>query len=606
MKKGNGNAFLRLLSYLKKYWFFILIVMIMASFCGVAEILIARLGGDVTQHLIDSIGADPQQRLETLYRDLFPILMIAITGVLCAFAENQIMVRIAQRTLYQLRKELMAKVQRLPISYFDQHTNGEIMSYFTNDIDSIVNALSESLANSVLSLTKIIGTITTLFLINVPLTFIVILFILLMIGFMILNAKITKKYFKRQQTALAQVNGRVEEDVLGLRVIQAYGHQKSSEERFLKENGRWREASEKAFYHTQMNTPFFVALSYLNFSVSSVLGVIGLCTGVFGALTFGGLQTYLVLTRNACQPFNFFTQHLNNFLVASAGAGRIFAFLDEKEEVDEGKIVLKKKTGEEKYYWYDETSDEFLSPVRGEIEFDRVSFSYVKGKEILKEISFTCKPGERKAFVGSTGAGKTTIISLLARFYPLDSGHIYYDGIDIETIGLTSLRRAISMITQDTNLFTGTIRENIRYVRMHSSDEEIEKAAELSRADRFIRKLPEGFDMMLYDQGNPLSAGQKQLVGLARASLNKPPVMILDEATSNIDTRSEKWIQRGLVELMKDRTVLIIAHRLSTIEDCDEIMVLERGRIVERGKQEELLAMRGLYWDLYTGKRELS
>ena len=601
----------RLFGYLADIWPLIVLVILMALYSGITEILVSRMAGSVTDNIINNIHESEQVRFQSLINDLIPIIIICSIGFLCAFIYNAIMVRATQRVLFKIRTELMKKMQVLPISYFDTHTHGEIMSYFTNDVDSIVNALNDSFSNIFFSMVKIFATIITLFLINVYLTLIVITFIIIMFIFMYFNTKASKKYFRQQQKALSNVNSVVEEDVSGVKVIKAFSHEKASFEKFSKANAEWRNSSEKAFFHTQVNIPFFVSLSYLNFSISSVCGVLALCTGWAGPITFGQLQSYLVLTRNACQPFNFFTQQLNNFMVAAAGAERIFHFLDEKEEADNGKVRLKKISDDEsfenRYCWRIPLTDGTYEdrPLKGEIRFENVHFSYVKGKPVLKGISFESHPGKKSAFVGSTGAGKTTIISLLARFYPLDSGAIYYDGINVEDIELISLRRAISMVTQDTHLFTGTIEDNIRYVRLHSTKEEVINAAKMSHADSFIKRLPNGYETMLYDDGGNLSAGQRQLLGLARASLNRPPVMILDEATSNIDTRSEMLIQQGLSELEKNRTVMIIAHRLSTIRDADEIMVLDHGKIIERGTQEQLLALKGAYYDLYTGKTEL-
>ena len=606
------KTLLRLFSYMKDIWPLILLVILMALYSGVTETLVTRMAGNVTDGILENIHETSQVRFERLVSDLVPIIIVCSIGFLCAFLYNFIMVRVTQRVLFRIRNELMHKMQVLPINYFDRHTHGEIMSYFTNDVDSIVNALNDSFSNIFFSSVKIVSTILTLFLINVYLTLIVIGFIIIMFVFMYFNTKASKKYFRQQQKSLSHVNSVVEEDVSGVKVIKAFNHEEESFDKFMKANNEWRKSSEKAFFHTQVNIPFFVSLSYFNFSISSVAGVLALCTGWAGPLTFGQLQSYLVLTRNACQPFNFFTQHLNNFMVAAAGAERIFSFLDEKEEVDEGKVTLLKVSDEEdfrkRYCWkivhHDKTIEK--RPLKGEIRFEDVTFSYVKGKPVLKGISFESHPGKKSAFVGSTGAGKTTIISLLARFYPLDSGAIYYDDINIEDIQLESLRRAISMVTQDTHLFTGTISDNIRYVRMHSTEEEVIQASKMSHADSFIKRLPSGYKTMLYDDGGNLSAGQRQLLGLARASLNRPPVMILDEATSNIDTRSEMLIQQGLDALEQNRTVMIIAHRLSTIRDADEIMVLDQGKIIERGTQDELLAKKGAYYDLYTGKVELA
>lgn len=612
----------RLLSYFKEYWFAFAIALLTASMTGVSNILGTYFGGFVTDHLIEYADKLNQSGIDTAllnseYTSLFAkdislIIIIYLVGVTCAVLHNEIMVNLTQKVLYKIRMQLMEKMHSLPISYFDTHTHGEIMSLFTNDVDSILQALNDAVANIVLSFTNMVGTIVCLFVINVPLSLIVIFFIIIMFIFMFANARVSRKYYVLQQQALSDVNSVVEEDIAGVKVIKAFSHEKESYAKFEKYNENWRQASQNAFYHTQVNTPFFVSLSYFNFSVSSVCGILALCTGWAGSLTFGGLQSYLVFTRNACQPFNYFTQHLNSILVASAGAERIFNFLDESVEKDDGYVQLKlikpnEKEFFDRYAWETKENGEAkIIPLKGVIRFENVYFSYVKGKEILKDISFEVKPGKKVAFVGSTGAGKTTIISLLARFYPIDSGRITYDGININNIKLDDLRRAISMVTQDTHLFTNTIADNIRYVRRHSSDEEIKEAALKSHADSFIKRSPNGYDTMLYDDGSNLSEGQRQLLGLTRASLNHPPVMILDEATSNIDTRSELLIQQGLKELMAGKSVIIIAHRLSTIRDADEIIVLDHGRIIERGTQDELLSLKGNYYNLYTGKTELS
>lgn len=607
----------RVLSYFKPYWFLLVLVILTAIGTALSNILGTFFAGKVTDHILDYFNQEnnilKETAQNTLTHDIILIVSLYAGGVFCALFHNELMVFLTQKVLYRLRNELMSKMQELPISYFDTHTHGAIMTLFTNDIDALVNALNDSLANIFVSATNMVGTIVCLFIINVPLTLIVIFFIIVMLVFLFVNAKLNRKYFVQQQKALADVNAVVEEDIAGVKVIKAFNHEDDSFQKFEKANIEWRKAATNSFFRTQVTTPFFVSISYLNFSISAVAGVTALCTGWAGALTFGGLQSYLVFCRNACQPFNYFTLHLNNILAMTAGAERIFAFLDEDGEEDDGKVELVKLDDHNddftnRYGWkiLHEDGSEEIKPLRGVIQFKDVHFSYIKGHEVLKGISFEAHPGKKVAFVGSTGAGKTTIISLLARFYPIDSGSITYDDISIYDIKLESLRRALSMVTQDTHLFTESIEDNIRYVRRHSTSEEIRQAAEKSHADSFIRRSPQGYQTMLYDDGSNLSEGQRQLLGLTRATLNQPPVMILDEATSNIDTRSELLIQQGLNDLMKERTVMVIAHRLSTIRDADEIMVLDHGIIIERGTQDELLALKGSYYDLYTGKVELA
>jgi ATP-binding cassette subfamily B protein len=607
----------RVLSYFKPYWFLLVMVILTAIGTALSNIFGTFFAGKVTDHILDYFNQEnnilKETAQNTLTHDIILIVSLYAGGVFCALFHNELMVFLTQKVLYRLRNELMSKMQELPISYFDTHTHGAIMTLYTNDIDALVNALNDSLANIFVSATNMVGTIVCLFIINVPLTLIVIFFIIVMLVFLFVNAKLNRKYFVQQQKALADVNAVVEEDIAGVKVIKAFNHEDDSFQKFEKANIEWRKAATNSFFRTQVTTPFFVSISYLNFSISAVAGVTALCTGWAGALTFGGLQSYLVFCRNACQPFNYFTLHLNNILAMTAGAERIFAFLDEDGEEDDGKVELVKLDDHNddftnRYGWkiIHEDGSEEIKPLRGVIQFKDVHFSYVKGHEVLKGISFEAHPGKKVAFVGSTGAGKTTIISLLARFYPIDSGSITYDDISIYDIKLESLRRALSMVTQDTHLFTESIEDNIRYVRRHSTSEEIRQAAEKSHADSFIRRSPQGYQTMLYDDGSNLSEGQRQLLGLTRATLNQPPVMILDEATSNIDTRSELLIQQGLNDLMKERTVMVIAHRLSTIRDADEIMVLDHGIIIERGTQDELLALKGSYYDLYTGKVELA
>ena len=607
----------RVLSYFKPYWFLLVLVILTAIGTALSNIFGTFFAGKVTDHILDYFNQEnnilKETAQNTLTHDIILIISLYVGGVFCALFHNELMVFLTQKVLYRLRNELMSKMQELPISYFDTHTHGAIMTLYTNDIDALVNALNDSLANIFVSATNMVGTIVCLFIINVPLTLIVIFFIIVMLIFLFVNAKLNRKYFVQQQKALADVNAVVEEDIAGVKVIKAFNHEDDSFQKFEKANIEWRKAATNSFFRTQVTTPFFVSISYLNFSISAVAGVTALCTGWAGALTFGGLQSYLVFCRNACQPFNYFTLHLNNILAMTAGAERIFAFIDEDGEEDDGKVELVKLDDHNddftnRYGWklIHEDGSEEIKPLRGVIQFKDVHFSYVKGHEVLKGISFEAHPGKKVAFVGSTGAGKTTIISLLARFYPIDSGSITYDDISIYDIKLESLRRALSMVTQDTHLFTESIEDNIRYVRRHSTSEEIRQAAEKSHADSFIRRSPQGYQTMLYDDGSNLSEGQRQLLGLTRATLNQPPVMILDEATSNIDTRSELLIQQGLNDLMKERTVMVIAHRLSTIRDADEIMVLDHGIIIERGTQDELLALKGSYYDLYTGKVELA
>ena len=597
------NVFKTLARLFKYLLILVVILVIYTSFANI-------YGSYMLGQIIDT--AIKNEDSEALLISTLSLIGIYGAGVICDLAYTQIMVRLSQSVLFNLRKELSIHNQNLPLSYFDQHNHGEIMSYFTNDVDTLVNALNDSFANIVLSFCNIVGTIVVLLLINVYLALLVYVFMIGIAFFIFFNTKKCRKYFTMQQGEIANINSKVEEDINGVRVIKAFNHEDNSFESFDEVNRKWLNASTKSFFHTQLNVPVIVSLSYIEFAVACIAGSFFLVNGWI--IGIGALTTYLVNVRQSAQPFNFFTQHINNILTALAGSERIFRFLDEKEEEDNGTVELVKLGDasqlhdyKSRYAWSVPQKDgtNKLVPLKGEIVFKNVTFGYVPGKDVLKDISFYAKDGQKIAFVGSTGAGKTTIISLITRFYNIQKGEIFYDGIDVKDMKLEGLRRSISMVTQDTHLFTGTIKDNIRYSRMHSTDEEIVQAAKIANCDSFIRMLPNGYDTMLYDDGHNLSEGQRQLLALARAALSMPPVLILDEATSNIDTRSEKLVQKSMDVLMQNRTVLVIAHRLSTVKNSDAILYLENGKIVERGSNDELLKLKGKYYALYEGKTEL-
>ena len=596
----------RLFKYFGKKKYLLILVVILVIYTSFANIYGSYMLGQVIDTAIKNEDS------EALLISTLSLIGIYGAGAICDLAYTQIMVRLSQSVLFNLRKELSIHNQNLPLSYFDQHNHGEIMSYFTNDVDTLVNALNDSFANIVLSFCNIVGTIVVLLLINVYLALLVYVFMIGIAFFIFFNTKKCRKYFTMQQGEIANINSKVEEDINGVRVIKAFNHEDNSFESFDEVNKKWLNASTKSFFHTQLNVPVIVSLSYIEFAVACIAGSFFLVNGWIVGI--GALTTYLVNVRQSAKPFNFFTQHINNILTALAGSERIFRFLDEKEEEDNGTVELVKLGDasqlhdyKSRYAWSVPQKDgtNKLVPLKGEIVFKNVTFGYVPGKDVLKDISFYAKDGQKIAFVGSTGAGKTTIISLITRFYNIQKGEIFYDGIDVKDMKLEGLRRSISMVTQDTHLFTGTIKDNIRYSRMHSTDEEIVQAAKIANCDSFIRMLPNGYDTMLYDDGHNLSEGQRQLLALARAALSMPPVLILDEATSNIDTRSEKLVQKSMDVLMQNRTVLVIAHRLSTVKNSDAILYLENGKIVERGSNDELLKLKGKYYALYEGKTEL-
>ena len=601
----------RLLSYYKKSFFLLIIVFCLICFSSFANIY----GTFMLKDVINAIdlafkNKGNQEYYEQFMKLLLNMISLYSTAIIALFTYTQLMIRISQKVIYTIRNELIEHVEKMSVSYFDTHKHGEIMTYFTNDISTLYDALNISFANIIFSFGNIVGTITCMILINPYLSLVVCAFMFFEFIFIILNGRFTRKYYLATQNELASVNAVSEENINGLKVIKAFNHKEESLKSFGDYNEKLRNASTKSFYHTAINTPVITSLSYFNFAISSILGCLFLVQGV---ISFGSLTSYLVYVRQSSQPLNFFVQHVNNILTALSGSERIFNFLDTNIESDEGKIALVKVNNDsakysDKYAWkiMNKNGTYIIKQMKGDIEFKNVSFGYVKGKKVLNNISFKANVGEKLAFVGPTGAGKTTIISLISRLYNIEEGVILYDGINIKDIKLESLRKAVSTVTQDTHLFTGTIADNIRYVRMHSTFEEVVNAAKLTNAHSFIERLPNKYQTMLFDDGHNLSAGQRQLLALARAAISQPPLLILDEATSNIDTHTEKLVTDAIDEIMKDRTSLIIAHRLSTIKDATRIIVMENGTIKESGTHEELLKLKGLYYDLYTGKKELS
>ena len=604
------KTFIRVLSYFKGVKGFLLFVVILLTiFSSVVSIICTFFLQDVI-HTIEGLVNGTNT-----WNDLFSIVGLIgglyVLGVISTILYPQIMIRLSQKIIGNIRKELEKHMLYMPLSEFDKHQHGEIMSYFTNDIDTLNMALNDSFANIFHCIANIIGTLIGMFLINVYLSLIVVFFLSLMVLFIVVNSKLCQKYFKKQKEELSKMNGLIEEKNKGKNFQKEFNHQEEDFINFEKQNISLQKASTSSFFHTQLNIPVIVSLSYFNFAVSCVVGIVfaynGLLIGGVAALT-----SYLVYVRQSGQPFNMFTQHMNSILTAVAGAERIFTYLDQEEEIDEGKVRLVKINNEnsnfkDHYVWEVPLENGLTKqiPLRGSIEFKNVVFGYNDEKIVLNNISFWAEPGQKIAFVGSTGAGKTTIISLISRFYEINSGEITYDGINIKDIKKESLRRSISMVTQDTHLFTGTIKENIKYVRRHSTDEEIIEAAKIANADSFIKLLPNGYDTELTDDGHNLSEGQRQLLALARAAISQPPVLILDEATSNIDTHTEKLVQKSMDKLMEGRTVLVIAHRLSTVRNSEAILCLEKGKIIERGSHDNLLLEKGYYYRLYHGINEL-
>ena len=562
------------------------------------------------------------------------IRMIALMGLMYALgasaclAYNQLMVHMSQQVVSEIRSDLFEHTQKLPLSYFDAHTHGELMSRFTNDVDTLTEALNGSFAMMIQSFITITGTITMLLILSWRLSLIVIFFLACMTLFIRYNSRRNRKYFIRQQQCLGSINGFVEEMVAGQKVEKVFNHEPQDFEEFCRRNEALRDAGTKALAYSGMTIPTIVSLSYFNYAVSACVG------GLFalaGLTDLGTLASYLVYVRQSAMPMNQFTQQINFLLAALSGAERIFDMMNETQELDEGTVTLCNVRRNDQGGW--EECREFthcfawkvphqgpadmaephtgsqsgfrLIPLKGDVRFDQVVFGYTPEKTILNGISLYAKPGQKIAFVGSTGAGKTTIINLVNRFYEIQQGTITYDGIDIRTIKKDDLRRSLSMVIQDTHLFTGTIADNIRYGRLDATDEDVVNAAKVANAHSFIRRLPQGYDTPLHSDGANLSQGQRQLLAIARAAISRPPVLILDEATSSIDTRTEKLIEKGMDALMDGRTVFVIAHRLSTVRNSKAIMVLEKGEIIERGSHEELIDQRGRYYKLYTGQFEL-
>lgn len=605
--KDTKKTLKRLLGYLGVHKIAVAIVAILVTVSSVASILGTYLLKPVVNRYI--LPGD----VEGLARMLFFMGVMYAVGVLATYGYGQIMARTGQQVVSEIREDLFRHTQGLPLSYFDGHTHGELMSRFTNDVDTISEALNNSFTTLIQSFFTIAGTIICIILLNFKLSLIVLVFMLLMFFFIKYSGARGKRYFNSQQKYLGEVNGFIEEMVDGQKVEKVFNHEEVDFKEFSKRNENLRKASTSAFQYSGMLIPTIVSLSYVNYAVSACVG------GLFviqGMMDLGSLASYLVYVRQSAMPVNQFTMQVNFLLAALSGAERIFDMMDEELEWDEGTVTLcrvrEKEDGslEEcrersgKWAWKD-TEDGTVVPLCGDVRFHEVEFGYTEKKQILKKISLYAKPGQKIAFVGSTGAGKTTIINLINRFYDVQGGCITYDGIDVKKIKKADLRRSLGLVLQDTHLFTGTIAENIRYGNLDASQEEVEQAAKLANADSFIRRLPNRYDTMIESDGANLSQGQRQLLAIARAAVADPPVLILDEATSSIDTRTERLIEKGMDSLMKGRTVFVIAHRLSTVRNSNAIMVLDHGEIIERGDHEELLEQRGRYYQLYTGQFEL-
>ena len=594
--KDSAKTMKRLLHYMGIYKWSVLLVGLLVCVSSLANLLGTYMLKPVINTYI--LPGD----IPGLIRTILLMALMYGAGAFATLGYNQLMVITCQKIVGRIRRDLFEHTQKLPLSYFDAHTHGELMSRFTNDVDTLTEALNNSFTLLIQSFIVVSGTIIMLVVLNVRLSLIVIAFLLLMFLFIQYNGKRSRKYFIEQQKYLGSINGFVEEMVAGAKVEKIFNHEEQDFAEFCEKNEALRQSATKAMSYSGMMVPTIVSLSYFNYAVSACVGGMFVLSGL---MDLGSLASYLVYVRQSAMPMNQFTQQINFLLAALSGAERIFEMMDEEPEPDEGDVTLTEAAGGTLAWKVPENGSFSLVPLKGDVRFYDVVFGYTPEKKILNGISLYAKPGQKIAFVGSTGAGKTTIINLINRFYEIQSGTITYDGLDIRRIKKDDLRRSLSMVIQDTHLFTGTIADNIRYGRLDASDEEVREAARVANADSFIRRLPDGYRTMLHSDGSNLSQGQRQLLAIARAAISRPPVLILDEATSSIDTRTERLIEKGMDQLMEGRTVFVIAHRLSTVRNSKAIMVLEKGEVIERGDHEELLAQKGRYYKLYTGQFEL-
>ena len=611
----------RLLSYVGRGYLALFVVVILCILVSaVAAVSGSLFLGTLIDNYIVPLAAIANPDFSGLLRVILMMACLYLVGALCAFAYNRIMVTISQGVQKRIRDDLFGHMQTLPIKYFDTHAHGDVMSVYSNDVDTLRQMLSQSIPQVINSAMMILVTFVSMLATNLLLTGVVILCIIVMLLVTKFLAGRSGRYFVQQQVKLGDLNGYIEEMINGQKVVKVFCHEEEAQEGFDKVNDALCESADKANKYANILMPILINIGNVQYVIVAMAGGALALGGIDAGITLGTIATFLQLSKSFSNPISQISQQFNSVVMALAGAQRIFNLMDEPSEEDHGTVTLVNvsydKDGQtlvetrehtNLWAWKVPQVDGSFQYVKlaGDVRFDHVDFAYEEGKTILHDISLFAKPGQKLAFVGATGAGKTTITNLINRFYDIADGKIHYDGISINDIKKPDLRRSLGIVLQDTNLFTGTVRENIRYGNLDATDEEVEAAAVLANADDFIRRLPQGYDTMLTGNGANLSQGQRQLIAIARAAVADPPVMILDEATSSIDTRTEAIVQRGMDALMSGRTVFVIAHRLSTVRNSDAIMVLDHGRIVERGDHEDLIQQHGIYYQLYTGAFEL-